>query len=411
RDWFCFIHLIDPHVPYTPPPSTRSKFTDPEYEGPYKNDFRAIEEWKSGLVKPEEKDIKQVKGLYEAEVANVDEALGDLFSFLSMSGLMDETLIIFGADHGEEFYEHGAFEHGHTMYEEQVHMPLIVRGQDFPEGAKIDSQVGNIDIVPTILKYFDLPLPENLGGKPLQDVVSGDGSDDRIIFGEGNNRGPDRKFAVKWPYKCVLDFVNGDIQLYDLEKDPMEANNIAEEFPDIAQGLSKAMVAEMLPSENSFHMWIVAKPGEEARIFTGTLRIPGGIKSVHPFSIGPDDEVSTNGDTVTFRMIGLKSNTEIDKHLIIIPNEGSDTIIADVMVDGKIAPDRFYPYGTLTAEPSGHAEVKIEQFPLGSDLSTAMAFVPSSCFLWGVKGFTREEKRVQLSDEDIEQLKALGYVH
>ncbi|MFH1676348.1 MAG: sulfatase [bacterium] len=412
RDWFCFLHLLDPHVPYEPPGRFRELLCDPDYEGPVNKPFSGGElKWKSGRVVPADKDIKQAKDLYEGEVANIDDALVGLFNFLKINNILDDTLIIFSSDHGEEFFDHGGFEHGHTQYDELVHMPLIIRGREFPAGAKVDASVGNIDIFPTILRFIRQPIPDEMPGIPLQDIVAGRNKNDRIVFGEDNTRGDLRKFAVKWPWKCILDYVNGDMLLFNLESDPGETKDLSKEKQGLAIELSKEIVKAMLPERTAFNMWITRGFNEGSTRFQGTLRVPGGIEKVEAFRLLPTDIYSVNDDTVTFDIESSVDYIGPYKHMIITPAKGAYDIEASIRVDGKIDPERFFPYGNLTPEPTCEATMNINDYSLGPVFPEIIEDFPAACFIWGVRGFDKDRKKAELDPETIERLKSLGYLN
>jgi len=411
RDWFCFLHIMDPHDPFTPPDELVERFCDPAYDGPIGSSFHWTEEWKTGDFNPPEDDLRQVRNLYDAEVANLDAALGELFAFLEENDLIEETLIIFASDHGEEFLDHGGFEHGHTHFDEMVWLPLILRGDGFPPGERFDDCVGNIDIVPTILRYLDLPVPAELPGVPLQDVVGGKVANDRIIFGEGNNRGAHRKFAVEWPYKCILDFTTAETRLYNLAVDPGEIQDISESHPEVAERLSHEMVSAMLPEQNTWHVWITGGHGDSPHVFTGTLRVPGGFRCVQSFNLTQTDNYAVHEDRILFSITSSVSELGLLKHLIITPNPGADTLEASVQVDGRVDPERFFPYGSRRAEPSGSATVLLGDFPLGAHLPLSMQGYPAACYLWGLRGIESEEDRAELDAETRAQLRALGYIN
>ncbi len=410
RDWFCFLHIIDPHVPYAPPMEFVELFCDPAYTGLNAYAYGSVEDWKSGEITPEPDELAQSRNLYDGEVAYTDRALGDLFDYLEETELIDDTLIIFASDHGEEFFDHGGCEHGHTQYDELVHMPLIVRGTGFPQGERFSNPVGNTDIVPTILEYTGLEMPGNLAGNPLQEAVRGTLDNSRLIFGEDNSRGDPRKFAVEWPYKCILNFVTGEVRLYDLENDPGETVNISEEHPDLVNHLSTEIVTSMLPDQTAFHVWITRSYREAIREFTGTIRIPGGIDHVKAFKLSKDDYYLVEGDTVTFSITSSLEMLGPNKHLLIVPAGNADTLDAEILVDGRVQPDRFFPYGSRTPEPSCRAVVSVDDFPLGPSLPLAIEEYPAGCYIWGVRGYDRDDDEFSLDEETEEQLRALGYI-
>ncbi len=409
RDWFLFLHFMDPHTPYSPPDEFVDLLTDPDYTGEIGMEFESVDSWKDGSYIPPVEDQQHVRNLYNGEVANVDAALGELFDFLETNNLDENTLVIFSSDHGEEFYDHGGFEHGHTQLDELVRMPLIVRGPGFQEDVRIDTSVGNTDIFPTICSFLEIPVMNEFVGLPLQDVVSGSVAGDRLIFGEGNTRGTLRKFAVSWPWKCILDFVTGETRLFNLEFDPDEKQDLSAAEPEIIDRLRTEIVVAMRPSQTAFHVWITRSYLEEPATFNGTIRFPGGFDSVDAFLLGEDDEYSIEGDTITFEITSSLQLLGPNKHLLIRPSRDSTILEATLLVNGRAEPERFYPYGTRTPEPSGSAVISIYDFPLGTTLPYAIEDHPASCYIWGVQGYDHEDEVVDLDEKTIEQLRALGY--
>lgn len=410
KDWFCFLHFIDPHVPYAPGRKYVDLLCDPAYDGPFVEVFNAVEQWKSGTTTPTASDLEQARNLYLGEVARVDDSLETLFEHLRQTGLMDETLVIFAADHGEEFFDHGGFEHGQSQYDELVHTPLIIRGPGFAKGRRMDSNVGNIDIFPTILSYLEMPIPDNVVGTPLQQVATGEISNDRMIFGEDNSRGTLRKFAVQWPYKCILDFVTGESRLYDLEKNPKETEDLGAEDKATTRQMSERIAGAMIPEQTGLHIWITRSYNEAPQTFTGTLRVPGGIERVVAFRLLGGDSYEVKDDTITFSITSSLELLGPNKHLLIIPAKGADTLEASILVGGQVRPDRFFPYGIDRPEPSCAATVNIRDFPLGPELPLSIEENPAGCYIWGVRGFDSESDRVTLDQETKDQLRSLGYL-
>lgn len=408
RDWFCFLHFIDPHVPYRPPQHFVDLLTDPAYSGEFKKSFGSIEEWKAGEFIPDQNDIKQVRNLYDGEVAYLDSALVQLFKFLEENNLLENTLIIFSADHGEEFYDHGQFEHGQSQYDELVKTPLIIMGEGFPAGLHVEDSVGNIDIAPTILRYLNLPIPEIMIGFPLQDVISGKVKN-RTIFGEDNTRGTAKKYAVEWPYKCILDLVTAQRLLFDLQSDPHELKDISSEKPEICDMLVQKILTNMKISQTAFHVWLTRSYKEPVQEFSGSILVTGGIKEIKGFLLDKDtDKYHIEGNLVTFNFKTTVSIIGPNKHLLIVPEDPYAPISVSIRVNGMIEPNRLFPYGTPTPEPSCEATVRLSDYPLGADLPLAIEEVPARIYLWG--SIASDESQIKLDEQTREQLKSLGYV-
>lgn len=168
--------------------------------------------------------------LYEAKITELDEALQGFFSFLEEQDLLDRTIIIVFGDHGEEFYQHGQLTHGRQLYEETIHVPLIISVPG-TKPRRIDKLAQLIDVVPTILPMLSIPVPDQAQGINL---LSGRYND--FIFSEVSI---DRKRAIisrhlkldkNW--KLIINFDNPDgvktRELYHLTDDPNERKNLAD---------------------------------------------------------------------------------------------------------------------------------------------------------------------------------------
>ena len=418
RDWFCFLHFEDPHTPYTPRPEFRDRWCDPYYEGEFIEEFTNDADWKFSPVKPPDDDIDQVRNLHMAEIAYLDSQLGKLFSYLEENGTMDDTLIIFSSDHGEEFYEHDGFEHGHTQYDEQVRTPLIIMGDGFPEGEEIEDSVGNTDIVPTILEWIGLPIPEILEGVPLQEVISGEIENDRMIFGEDCLRGTQRKYGLEWPYKCIFDFETHTFRLYDLERDPGELEDRTDLWPEVAGRLANEIVLKMLPVKSTYNVWFMGSAldesggfVEEPHVFSGTLRVPGGIDNVQVFALSGDDAWSVDADTVSFSITNADPNARVDKHFIIVPTEITASLEIDFLVDGEVRPDKLFPYGTNEPAESSTVSVLLTDFPLAATIPTGEQAFSGAMYVWGIQGFGEDVDRAEMDPETLAILESLGYIH
>jgi arylsulfatase A-like enzyme len=110
---------------------------------------------------------EKYRQLYDGEIVHLDGHLGALVADLKKRGLYDKTLIVLTADHGEEFQEHGGWWHGTTLYDEQIHIPLIMKPAGAPVGRVVDELATHLDIVPTVLAAAGVPGPETLQGHPL----------------------------------------------------------------------------------------------------------------------------------------------------------------------------------------------------------------------------------------------------
>jgi arylsulfatase len=169
--FFMWIHLQDPHGPYTPV----EKFSYTEKESiskglslPAGRDHSGYKSIPKYQIFGTERRISDYVYRYDCEIANTDYQLGRLFAYLKKEKWFRNTLIILTADHGEalgedDFY----FAHGHSVGADQVHVPLIIAGRGIPRGMKIDSHVSNISIFKTVLDYMGMDVPSGKHGNSL----------------------------------------------------------------------------------------------------------------------------------------------------------------------------------------------------------------------------------------------------
>lgn len=219
RPFFTVIHLFDVHDPYDPPSPFDRTFTP---EGTMNMTYWTVTS-ENMIVHPEELD--HLMGLYDAEILFTDQELERLFARIRERDFSNGTLIILTADHGEEFLEHDGFGHGLTLYQELTHIPMIISGFGIPSGV-VDSvaSVGQFDILPTIMCYLDLPLPEYVDGT---DILSDDLELHRPIPASGAMN--TLVSVVSYSRKVIWDYEEDISDMYLLDLDPGE---YAPEEPD-----------------------------------------------------------------------------------------------------------------------------------------------------------------------------------
>jgi arylsulfatase A-like enzyme/cytochrome c biogenesis protein CcdA len=234
RPFFLWLHYIDPHPPYNRAGSTRHKsFRTDSVFAPSAGEIDltltspGVARLRSGEIRlsAEEKDL--VRGLYRDEVASVDAAVGTVLGALDASGMRADTLVICVADHGEEFWEHGGVEHGHTVYEELIHLPLILRWPGhLLAGARVSQVVRIVDVLPTALELLGLPLPPSLDGQSLMPVLRGDEPAGRVALVE-NMLFSEERTGLRTATRKYVRWADGKEEVYDLVSDPGERRDLA----------------------------------------------------------------------------------------------------------------------------------------------------------------------------------------
>lgn len=243
--FFLFIHFFDPHMNYDPPPPVRGRFTDALPHGRLSLPFAESARIRAGRLWLSADEQEFVRGAYDEEVAFVDLQLGRLFAALREDGLLERAIVIFTADHGEEHWDHNGFEHGHTLYDELLHVPLIVWGPGI-RAARIDVPVSLIDLAPTVLAGVGAPPIAAAPGVSLWPLLTGGTPPAlRALFAERPRYGPDRAAVIRWPYKGVVDLDGGPPQLFNLADDPGERINLSAKYPGVMVSLHAAIDQEV----------------------------------------------------------------------------------------------------------------------------------------------------------------------
>jgi arylsulfatase A-like enzyme/HEAT repeat protein len=158
---------------------------------------------------------------YDGEISNVDQELDRLITALGEK-LERELVIVISADHGEEFREHGGVYHGSSVFDEQVRVPLLVLAPDLP-ARRVRAPVELVDVAPTILSMVGAEVPATMTGDDLRALMLGRVEDVGPAFSSVTHK----KMVVRWPYKLIADFRFNLFQIFDLENDPRERENLA----------------------------------------------------------------------------------------------------------------------------------------------------------------------------------------
>jgi arylsulfatase A-like enzyme len=249
--WFLLLHLLDPHQPYNPPPAEAGRFTS-GYQGPLRAPIGPAglgRGARRGQADLDAADRAFLRGVYDEEVAFVAAQIARLLDGLAARQVLERGLVIVTADHGEEFFDHGGLEHGHTFYQELLHVPLLIWGPHV-RAARHREPVSQVDVLPTILDALGVAPPADLDGVSLWPLLTGRGklAGGRELVAENSLYGDQRRAIVEWPYKLVIDVERPDVALYDLERDPAERENLAVERPEVAERLTAAL-ARRAPRE------------------------------------------------------------------------------------------------------------------------------------------------------------------
>ena len=240
--FFLWLHYFDPHDPYMPPYSDDLERLSRHSKSRMTGDIRATDLFPATGKKPppvSDVDRDHLRELYDAEIRYLDQSLGELLDFLDQQGLLDKSLVILTADHGESLGEHDQWTHGTSLFEQQIHVPLIVKypGQD--SGRRIAEPVESLAIVPTILDVTGVRSAAHLDGRSLTASAAG------LAF-------------VFWKDEWVVRSAEwkllnrgAALHLFHVSEDPGEEVDLADDRPRVVRRLLRARQERLTEIEAS----------------------------------------------------------------------------------------------------------------------------------------------------------------
>ncbi len=268
RPFFLWVHTIDPHAPYEPPAHLRDEFAPPGTD-PKLGSVRTFEKFQRKELGMTAEVMAQLVGLYDAEIRNNDLTFRRLLTELETLGLAEDTIVVFLSDHGEEFGEHGGWSHGKTLYAEMLETPLVIRFPDLGRGRRVDFTADHIDLVPTVLDYFGLAVPESLTGRSLLPFLEGDTPEQaRRSFAHLDLRGRVLSSVITGPWKYVA-YAPGrkgeapSSLLYRRDLDTSEEENLMADEPGTARALSTLLESEARSWTNALEPAVVDTKNKE----------------------------------------------------------------------------------------------------------------------------------------------------
>lgn len=234
--WFLFVHYYDVHSDYDPLPEYRDLFEEP-YAGRLDGSTEQLKQLRLGERSAGAGDARHLSNLYDAGVRQLDAALGRLMERLEEQGALAQTVVVVTSDHGEEFLEHGDVLHGRTLYQELVHVPLILAGPGVARGERVATPVSLVDVAPTLTALLGVPAQADFEGVGLFSARGVVAAPDRPLFFEtdnwlGRREGNFRRAVRRGDQKLHFDGLSGRFELYDLALDPGELRDLAASRPD-----------------------------------------------------------------------------------------------------------------------------------------------------------------------------------
>ncbi len=267
--WFAWVHVYDPHVPRHVPAPLSETYAD---------------------------------NLYAGEVSYVDYAFRELFDHLRESGRLDSTLVVLTSDHGEGLGDHGERTHGTFAYNTTLWVPLIIRAPwRIAPGTVVDRRVRHIDLLPTILEFVDVPVPEAAEGESLLGLLAGEGEGEPAPAPDSYFEALTAMLNRGWaPLRGVFHqqwkFIDLPIpELYDMSRDFDEDSNLFERRAGTANRL-RTILRGLTESEEA-GLSVRRREDSETRRRLQALGYLAGSPQPEREHYGPEDDPK--------RLIGL----------------------------------------------------------------------------------------------------------
>ena len=292
--FFLWIHLYDPHAPYEPPPPFKTRYAKEPYDG---------------------------------EIAYADSELGKFFKNLKASGLYDKSIIAMTADHGESLGAHGEQEHGIFIYDETIHVPLLIKlpaGAD--AGKRVTDRVELVDIMPTVMQSLDIPIPEKVQGQSLLGFLTPETPEGAAAAKAWHDRGAYSQgdyghVAFAWASLRSLRagkylFIEAPRrELYDDTADPNAAHNLA---------LSSSAVADTISARLEDFRKVTTNTGETPKAVLDTknaaklaalgyMAAQGEAKFAAAKGVFPDPKDKIHVANTILRINSILENWRCDK--------------------------------------------------------------------------------------------------
>ncbi|MFT5460959.1 MAG: arylsulfatase A-like enzyme, partial [Myxococcota bacterium] len=402
RDAAVLVHYMDPHLPYKEPGSYRHLFAGDSCCG-LREEFHLPDVREAKITA--EADRQYVRDRYDNNIRYATDQLGRIIDVLGD----DDGPVVF-ADHGEEFWDHKGFEHGHTLYEELLHVPLVIKAPGI-NAVRISQPVSLLDIAPTVLDLLDLPSA-GLDGKSLVAVMTGDAAAAEALAGRDLAFGRPLYGHERWGVLTAdgkkWTTTGGREALYDLVADPDEQNNtVAKDQREAGTEYRERMAAALgrdVPVSYRLENTMF-RGGAPPTDLVVTLTVPGGVRS---YWVGdePLDRSHAVITPVDEEVIEVRWPREhrFTREVYIVPNLPVEEVTHELRIrveDEGVVKDVFVPK-SVSPEPGRY---RVPMFKVG--LPHRMVK-----FTWGLAP-EKTDDTMDLSGRDSEtnaMLEAMGYV-
>lgn len=428
-----FAHYFDPHEPYAPPAPYDTLFY-PEYDGSIGSAF-VLHDYFPNVMGMNFEDLRTLKtddwnhirALYDGEIAFTDKAVGRLLKGCEERGLLDRTIIVFLSDHGEEFFEHEGFGHGHALFNEVIRVPLIISyPRRLPKGKRIVRQVRLVDVTPTVLDLLEVTADKPLEGSSLVPLLTGRGDVEavegallppRAAYSEGMLRGPERKSVTAHPWKLIYDFQDASRMLFNLNQDGAELQNVVDEQPETVRLLESLMFRTLFDTYNTWHV-------EMAGTGSGTA-FDADIRVETKMSIGRINLYRLTDASGAILEPGLQPAIDRTGSALKVENlTVSDPVMLtftaaappglavsfDFRINGEAVPERIFFGESLSTADKTPLALRRRSCLVRRPGGPAGRPSPPYVLIWHSPPSHRGDTTIELNERTKRELKALGYI-
>jgi len=256
KPWFVMLRHMDPHAPYLPPePYERMFYHGDECDPANRSmdpvlSFKPFADFFKSWMPPGITDKDYVIAQYDGAIAYMDACIQSIFEALDSMGILDNTIIALNGDHGETLYDHELWFDHHGIFDNVLHVPLIIRYPDrIPTGGRLSGFNQHKDLLPTLLDLAGIPIPETVEG------ISMVGEARRpYLFGEVGEGPMATRMIRQDQYKLIYYPTGNRFQLFDLDADPQELNDLSETDSHAAlrQRLTALLVDELYGNDEEW---------------------------------------------------------------------------------------------------------------------------------------------------------------
>jgi choline-sulfatase len=267
KKFFLFLHGYDIHGQNVPAEGLDYRYADTAYDKKFTGSTKEQEALREeglekGAVSLRDEDVRFWRAVYDEKINRTDARFKRFLEAFDKLGLTGRTIFILTSDHGTEFYEHKRFDHGFSLYDELIHVPLIIKLPNVPGGKVINDQVSSIDVMPTVLDLLDVPVSDEvkkqLRGNSLAPALRGEPVA-KDVYSETDYRlyTYKRSIQTKDGWKFIYTLENNGRELYNMKSDPGETVNLVEKEPRIAYELEQKVFSHFksIGSDLSARRW------------------------------------------------------------------------------------------------------------------------------------------------------------